>query len=291
MVQITGRSICDLIRVILSTVCLVIIKNKDILTVTVETSLSCKNRLIRLQISKQMTRTGLPGSCCIISHVSLATRPHQRSPLVEDYSCVLLNVNHFLVYLWLLLAYSSPDKTTKKIVSVCVRLAQSLHFILIVQTERNTKTQKTPSTNTTYRVLRRSLYLDPLHRRTFHLQKSVEKIREALKVFPGDLKNTRTLFEPLFCLDLSPNSLVQIMWKKNVVIASQSGPIIYQLSLTEGSRINFQKKKKKSIFKNSDTLLRFFAIIDPTADFNHTVRKNLTPILLLVSYFIFLLLY
>lgn len=85
MVQITGRSICDLIRVILSTVCLVIIKNKDILTVTVETSLSCKNRLIRLQISKQMTRTGLPGSCCIISHVSLATRLHQRSPLVEDY--------------------------------------------------------------------------------------------------------------------------------------------------------------------------------------------------------------
>lgn len=148
MVQITGRSICDPIRVILSTVCLVIIKNKDILTVTVETSPSCKNRLISLQISKQMTRTGLPGSCCIISHVSLATRPHQRSPLVEDYSCVLLNVNHFLVYLWLLLAYSSPDKTTQW-VCVCAWLNPYISYWLSKQKETQRRKKHHPQTRLT----------------------------------------------------------------------------------------------------------------------------------------------
>ena len=41
-----------------------------------------------------------------------------------------------------------------------------------------------------YRVFWRSLYLDPLHRRPLHLQKSVEEMPEALQVFLGNLENT-----------------------------------------------------------------------------------------------------
>lgn len=60
----------------------------------------------------------------------------------------------------------------------------------------------------TYRVIWRSLYLDPLHRWTLHLQKSVEKILESLKVFPGHLKNTKIAFVPLF-IPTFAKSLIQ----------------------------------------------------------------------------------
>ena len=66
-------------------------------------------------------------------------------------------------------------------------------------------------------------------------------------------------------IDFSSYSLIQIMWKKNVVIASQSGPIICQLSLTEGSRKNFQKKTKTALLSqksvNHFSFLKLWYII------------------------------
>lgn len=77
-------------------------------------------------------------------------------------------------------------------------IMSNLPFTLLAYSLRHT----TPHhTNHTYRVLRRPLYPAPLHWWAFHLQKSVEEILEALKIFLGHLKSKGDLF---FNLDL-PN--------------------------------------------------------------------------------------
>lgn len=91
----------------------------------------------------------------------------------------------------------------------------------------------------TYRVLWGSLNLYPLHRWTLHLQKSVEKIIEALKIFSGHLEKQ----------------------DKNV--------ITFQLKLN-----HFPKEKKKSSTNQYTTTFGLPLIVKPVWKWLHNLRLS-----------------